>query len=141
MIFMDELKERQLMDTLNNCSYECTKSGDSNYDYARGIFVGVVGCMMSINDTDLIHALKMIKPYLPKDFDDMVVPDSWTEAFETIENEENKITCPHHLSEDDEESDDVEPKWYRCTECVCAFWSSIPGLGCTMGRIKQEIGE
>ena len=85
-----DLRTAQLEDTLYNCSIEVTQTtGKPNY--ASGILVGVVGAVMCTKSATFEEAVEYIQQYLPKDFDETVIPTYWRNEFAKHEIKERNL--------------------------------------------------
>lgn len=81
-----DLRTDQLEDTLYNCSIEVTQTtGKPNY--ATGILVGAIGTTMTLKSATFEEAVEYIKEFLPKDFDETIVPSRWKPEFKKHETE------------------------------------------------------
>ncbi len=75
-----DLRTAQLKDTLYNCSTKVTQTtGKPNY--ASGILVGVIGAVMCTKSATFEEAVTYVQQYLPKDFDETVIPTCWRNEF------------------------------------------------------------
>jgi len=85
---MDRLQKTMFSDTFYNCSIECTRGDDDGHlRYSKGVFVGAIGAIMSLQGLTLLEALRFAKLFLPRDIDKRVIPDSWKNDFDKVVEE------------------------------------------------------
>jgi hypothetical protein len=74
-------KTNRMKETLYNTSKEVTHV-TCNQSFAKGILVGAVSTIMAIKSATFEEAVEFIQEFLPRDFDETVIPDSWKTEFE-----------------------------------------------------------
>lgn len=70
-------RETMFKDLLHNCDKSCI-ADEQQLMYAKGVYIGFIATIMGFyHPLSVSSAMEYAKCYLPSDFDERCVPESW----------------------------------------------------------------